>query len=380
MVNLHHAIECYFCCVFCMQKVSVQSIAKRFEQNPLLTPKDVKPSMVGMVVECLLNPGVFRFDKKIWLLIRVAERPEQKVGFVSIPIYNNDGEVEILQFEKTDPKLDFSDPRIIRYKEKDYLTTLSHLRLMCSDDGRNFYAPENYDPIFGKGALETFGIEDCRVTELDKTFQLTYTMVSSLGVGVGLIQTRDWKHYDRKGMIFPPHNKDCAIFEDRINGKYFALHRPSSPQLGGNYIWLASSPDLIHWGHHTCIATTRKGKWDSARIGAGASPIRTSKGWLEIYHGADENNRYCLGALLLDLADPSKVIARSDHPIMEPTETYEQTGFFGNVIFTNGHIVNGDIIHLYYGASDEVICGADFSIDEILKSLSVKKSTTEYIL
>jgi beta-1,2-mannobiose phosphorylase / 1,2-beta-oligomannan phosphorylase len=217
--------------------------------------------------------------------------------------------------------------------------------------------------------LEAYGIEDCRVVEIDGMYHLTYTMVSHLGVGVGLIKTTDWKNFDRVGMIFPPHNKDCAIFSERINEKYFALHRPSSPQLGGNYIWLAESPDLLHWGNHECLATTREGMWDSARIGAGAAPIKTEKGWLEIYHGANEDHRYCLGALLLDINDPSKVIARSEQPIMEPVEEYERTGFFGNVIFTNGHLVEGDTIHLYYGASDEVICGADFSIKEILNSL-----------
>ena len=363
-----------------MENVSVIDIAKRFKQNPLLTPKDVKPSMKGMRVECLLNPGVFRFDKKTWLLIRVAERPEQTEGYVSLPIYNDDGETEILQFDKLDPHLDFTDPRVIRYKGKDYLTTLSHLRMMCSDDGKKFYDPENYPPIFGKGPLESYGIEDCRVTEIHDVYHLTYTMVSPYGVGVGLIQTRDWKHYDRKGMIFPPHNKDCAIFEEKIRDKYYALHRPSSTQLGGNYIWMSESTDLLHWGNHKCIATTRKGMWDSARVGAGAAPIRTPKGWLEIYHGADENHRYCLGALLLDISDPSQVIARSEFPLMEPTEDYELKGFFGNVIFTNGHLVKGDKIYLYYGASDEVICGAELSIQEILESLSAKNNSRTSIL
>jgi predicted GH43/DUF377 family glycosyl hydrolase len=111
--------------------------------------------------------------------------------------------------------------------------------------------------------------------------------------------------------------------------------------------------------------------WDSERIGAGASPVKTQRGWLEIYHGADKNNRYCLGALLLDLDDPSKVIARSEEPIMEPVMDYEKKGFFGNVIFTNGHIVNGDNITIYYGASDEVICKAEFSINNILDSLKI---------
>ncbi len=109
--------------------------------------------------------------------------------------------------------------------------------------------------------------------------------------------------------------------------------------------------------------------WDSARVGAGAAPIKTPGGWLEIYHGANEKERYCLGALLLDLQEPRKVIARSKAPIMEPSAPYEQTGFFGNVIFTNGHLVDGDSLTIYYGASDSVICGVQFSIAEILKSL-----------
>ena len=117
-------------------------------------------------------------------------------------------------------------------------------------------------------------------------------------------------------MILPPANKDCAIFEKKIKRKYFCFHRPSGVGLGGNYIWLASSPDLINWGGHECIAHTRPGMWDSSRVGAGAAPIETDEGWLAIYHGADEQNRYCLGALLLDRRNPAKVLARSNTPIM----------------------------------------------------------------
>ena len=115
----------------------------------------------------------------------------------------------------------------------------------------------------------------------------------------------------------------------------------------------------MHWGNHRCIAHSRKGMWDSARVGAGAAPIRTPQGWLEIYHGATVNpTRYCLGAMLLDLDEPWKVLARSKEPIMEPIAEYEQVGFFGNVVFTNGHLVDGDEVTIYYGASDSVICGA----------------------
>ena len=131
------------------------------------------------------------------------------------------------------------------------------------------------------------------------------------------------------------------------------------------------SPDGIHWGNHQCIIKTRKNLWDSARVGAGAAPIKTEKGWLEIYHGANEHHQYCLGAFLMDMNDPSKVIARTEDPIMVPSAAYEMSGFFGNVVFTNGHIVHpdGDTITVYYGASDEFVCGAHFSIKEILSLL-----------
>jgi predicted GH43/DUF377 family glycosyl hydrolase len=109
--------------------------------------------------------------------------------------------------------------------------------------------------------------------------------------------------------------------------------------------------------------------WDSSRVGAGAAPIKTKRGWLVIYHGADENSRYCLGALLLDLEDPTQVIARSEAPLMEPLADYECNGFFGEVVFTNGHIVDGDEVTIYYGASDSVICSATLSIKEVLSTL-----------
>jgi len=344
-------------------------IAKRCEGNPLLRPADLKAGIGGMEIACLLNPGVFRFENKIWLLLRVAERPVQKEDKISFPVYNKEGKIEVVSFGTDDPDLDASDPRVINYKGQDYLTTMSYLRLVSSEDGIHFRDEPAFPPIFGQGELEAFGIEDCRVATTPDGYFLTFTEVSSVAVGVGLIHTCNWKDYTRHGMIFPPHNKDCALFEEKIGNKYYALHRPSSPELGGNYIWLAESSDRLHWGNHRCIATTRKGMWDAARVGAGASPIRTDQGWLEIYHGADHNHRYCLGALLLDLNDPSKVLARSKEPIMEPNAPYEQTGFFGNVVFTNGHLVDGDRITMYYGASDEVICRADFSIAEILESL-----------
>jgi predicted GH43/DUF377 family glycosyl hydrolase len=344
-------------------------IAKRFPENPIIRPSDLAPSSSGVTIECLLNPGVFRFRDKVWLIIRVAERPAQEETKISFPILDQTGKMNIIIIDRSNIGLVLSDPRLIRFENVDYLTTLSHFRLMCSDDGIHFYEPVGYHPVMGRGIYETYGIEDCRVMQIDELYYLTYTAVSDNGVGVGLMTTTDWIHFDRGHLIFPPHNKDCAMFNEKIGGMYYALHRPTSPAIGGNYIWLAESPDLIHWGNHKCLVKTRKGKWDSVRVGAGAYPIRTSRGWLEIYHGADEQNRYCLGAVLLDLENPATILARTEDPIMEPVMDYEKAGFFGNVVFTNGHLVDGDQLTIYYGASDEVVCGAHFSIEEILSCL-----------
>jgi len=348
----------------------MKDLARRFPENPLLLPKDVRPSAEGLQVICLLNPGVFSFAGKTWLLVRVAESIKQVEGWAFIPVLNDEGKLEILEVPLNDPDLIATDSRIFNYQGLDYLTTVSHLRLLSSTDGVHFTEDKDYPGLFGKGKLERYGIEDCRVSFLESLYYLTYTAVSDSGVGVGLQTTADWKHFERKGMILPPHNKDVAIFEERINGKYFALHRPSSKDIGGNYIWLAESLDGLYWGNHKCIVKSRPGMWDSARVGAGAAPIRTEQGWLEIYHGATAEHRYCLGAFLMDLEDPTVIIARSIEPIMVPTENYELSGFFGFVVFTNGHVVNGDELTIYYGAADEFACGAKFSIREILQSMS----------
>lgn len=344
-------------------------LATRFVQNPLLRPEDVAPSIPGLKVECLLNPGVFQWENQTWLLIRVAERPVQQPGRVSFPVIEK-GETKILEFDANDPDLDTSDPREFRYRGKGFLSTLSHLRLFNSEDGIHF-EPAELPFLMPEGPLEDFGIEDARVATMrdEGNFFLTYTAVSQFGYGVGLRRTRDWRHFENGGLIFLPPNKDCALFEEKIGGHYHALSRPVSDITGGPYIWLSKSANLRDWGDHRCVATTRPGKWDSGRVGAGGSPIRTPEGWLEIYHGCDEKKRYCLGALLLDLNDPSRVLARSEEPIMEPLAPYEQTGFFGQVVFTNGHLVDGDGITIYYGASDSVICGARFSMREILATL-----------
>ncbi|MGE5343450.1 MAG: glycoside hydrolase family 130 protein [Candidatus Omnitrophota bacterium] len=343
-------------------------LAKRFKNNPIIIPGDMVPSIKGFGVGGVFNPGAFKYQGKIGLLLRVAEFPQPLESWVQAPIIETDHTIDILKFANTDPHLEATDPRVFSYKGKMYLTSISHLRLAWSEDGIHFKVDDK-PFVTGEGKYEIYGIEDCRVTEIDGTFYLTYSAVSNNGVGVGLIRTRDWKTFERLGLIFPPTNRNCAIFPDKTGdycNYYYAMHRPSGDVFGGEHIWISRSKDLRYWGDHCCVVQTRPGKWDCARIGAGAPPFRTPDGWLAIYHGADENNRYCLGALLLDLDDPTRVIARTDEPLMEPVTEYERRGFFGNVVFCNGQIVEGETLIIYYGAADETICRADFSISEIM--------------
>lgn len=345
-------------------------VFQRFASNPILRPCDVPPSHPEFEVTCLLNPGAFRWQGKTGLLLRVAERPRPEKGWISTPTIDPDsGETKVLRVRLGDPELDANaDSRVFTYRGRQYLTTLSHLRLAWSEDGVAFTA-ETAPALSGRAPLSTFGVEDCRVVEIDGRFLLTYTAVSEWGVGVGLSETRDWRAFVHHGIVIPPHNKDCAIFPRRVGGEYWCLHRPSGLGLGGNFIWVARSPDLLHWGGHACIAQTRPGAWDEERIGGGAAPIETDRGWLELYHGASKKDGYSLGALLLDRDDPTRVLARSAEPLFRPEAPYELTGFYGKVVFTNGHVVEGDRVTVYYGAADEVVCAATASIRGILSTL-----------
>jgi predicted GH43/DUF377 family glycosyl hydrolase len=144
--------------------------------------------------------------------------------------------------------------------------------------------------------------------------------------------------------------------------------------IGRPAIWIATSSDLVAWGAHALVAQARPGRWDDSKIGGGAVPfavnVRGRTAWLAIYHGVTSSPlTYSLGALLLDRADPSCVLARSREPILAPEAPYEREGFFADVVFTCGVITEGDLVRVYYGAADGVTCVADLSLHVILEGL-----------
>ena len=352
-----------------MMKVSVS----RFANNPLLTPGDLAPSRPDFEVTCVLNPGAFRFGGRIGLLLRVAERPVPEPGFLATPILTENGAVSVIRVREDDPGISSASSRSFAWNGRFLLTTMSHFLIAWSDDGGRTFTPDYSRRLMPEQSCEAYGIEDARVEQVDGEYLITFTAVGPAGIAVGCRRTRDWRSFSSTELIQPPSNKDAALFPRRIGGRYRLLHRPSDPACG-NHIYLAESPDLRCWGNHRCIAMTRPGCWDEERIGAGAAPVETAAGWLELYHGADRTGRYALGCLLLDRDDPARVLARSEAPFMEPEADYELNGFYGNCIFTNGQIVDGDRVLLYYGASDSVVCGAELRISELLASLKIGDS------
>jgi predicted GH43/DUF377 family glycosyl hydrolase len=347
-------------------------MAERFANNPIFSPTTTRPCIDGFEVTGVLNPGAFEFAGKVHLLLRVAEWPRQdRQDVLKIPMLDlsvKPARMETMAFRRDDPAWDFSDRRLIRSKDIIYITNFSYLRLATSDDGGKTFTMEDRPLLWPEDKYETFGIEDPRVVEIDGEYLITYSAISRHGVTSNLITTRDWQHFARKGVLFVPDNKDICIFPEKIGGRYACLHRPSQSMLGKPDIWMAFSDDLIHWGGHECIMQTRPGKWDSARIGCGPSPIKTPHGWLNLYHGSDNQNYY-MGAALHDLEDPRKIIARSSRPYLSPEMDYEKVGFYDNVVFSNGIVRRGDEILMYYGAADACTAGCRLSVDDLLKDL-----------
>lgn len=345
---------------------------ERYPENPIITPEDVKPSVDGWEVLCAFNAAAIEYGDETLLLMRVAERPRStNAAAVLVPIINcceATPRLEILEFTADTPGINLSDPRLVLLNGKLLLTSISHLRIARSKDGRNF----TVDPepaLYPNQWYESYGLEDPRITKLGDTYYVVYKGVSGDAILQCLASTKDFMTWTRHGIILPPENMDGMLFPEKIRGKYALLHRPMPRYMGAPNMWIAYSDDLIHWGEHALLATCSDGTWEGGRLGGGAVPFLTDQGWVEIYHAATEGERYCLGAMLLDKDQPEKLLAKSPSPILEPDAPYEVKGFKDDVVFSCGAIVRGDTVTIYYGGADRVIAAVDMSVSEILASL-----------
>jgi predicted GH43/DUF377 family glycosyl hydrolase len=267
------------------------------------------------------------------------------------------------------------DVRVVQRKRDGLvrLTFISHLRAVHSRDGRRIdsvdgarFQPEN--------EYEEFGVEDPRIVRFGDTYYFTYVAVSSHGPATALASTRDFKSFQRHGIIFYPENKDVVLFPQKFGEEFYAFHRPNIPtRFCKPEMWLATSPDLLHWGGHEFFYGGSDA-WEIGRIGAGAPPFATPEGWLEIYHGNSRREEeanigtYSGGILLLDAENPRRVLGSSGVAFV-PEMEYETEGFVPNVVFPTGAVPQGDTVLVYYGAADTCSGVAEFAVRDLLNSL-----------
>lgn len=367
------------------------------------------PQQAGFEVQAVLNPAVARVGDEIILLLRVAERPRSDIDPPAdartldlssteprvvplpsryrkddvIPISFVDPDSESLRYipvflPRDIPGLDTSDPRGVTFvhpklqTSETFLTQTSHLRCARSSDGLHFVV-DDHPAIRPSTDLEEYGCEDARATLIDGVWHITYTAVSRVGITPHLALTRDFVHFEKKGALLGPDHKNVVLFPFRRDGQYTALTRPMPSSfdhvLG---IWIAFPDRDLPWGGRRPLVLPRSGYWDERHTGAGTVPMRCDEGWLELYHGVNADLRYAMGAVLLDGDDPTRVLARSPEPILQPETSYERTGLFSNVVYGSGHVTlddRGERIRLYYGAADSVVAAADFNVRDIIDSL-----------
>jgi predicted GH43/DUF377 family glycosyl hydrolase len=242
----------------------------------------------------------------------------------------------------------------------DYMNSIGYA---VSTDGIHFSKLDR--PVLAPGAVpqELRGCEDGRLVKIGDTFHLTYTGFGNRFDGDYRICRATSKNlitWERQGVVLNEPNKNASLFPSQINGRYCLLHRRYPD------IWVAFSDDLVTWTDHTKILSPIPDTWQDARVGIAGPPIKTNEGWLLLYHAARiADNSYRLGAALLDLHDPTKVLARQADPIIEPELAWEKIGFVPNVIFSNGHAVKGDDLYVYYGGADTVIGVAGAHLSDI---------------
>ncbi|MGZ6313644.1 MAG: glycoside hydrolase family 130 protein [Candidatus Limnocylindrales bacterium] len=215
---------------------------------------------------------------------------------------------------------------------------------------------------------------DPRVTWLEDRYYLTWCN-GYHGPTIGLAYTHDFETFHQLENAFLPFNRNGVLFPRRIGGSYAMLSRPSdNGHTPFGDIFYSESPDLVHWGHHRHVMAPVPWSWQAAKVGAGPTPIETEQGWLLLYHGvliSCNGFVYAIGAALLDLDQPWKVIARSRDYLLSPQASYEQVGDVQNVVFPCAALVDGPSgrVTVYYGAADTVVCMAHGYLSEIIGSL-----------
>jgi len=268
------------------------------------------------------------------------------------------------------------------------------LEVKCQSKSPVFEPQEDYE----KGA-----VEDPRIISLEEKLIMTYVALNrfpkessnSAVTALAVAKDSNFKEFERWGVITPQdsNDKDVVLFPERINGKYYMIHRPShwrkkwfaqqysnksKPWIPCTFrelpskpsVWLSCSwsNDLKNWHDHKLIMEPTF-SWEEKKIGPGAPPVKTEDGWLLVYHGMDENFVYRAGVALLEIDNPSHIIARLPYPIIEPKEKYEKEGDVPNVVFPTAAVIIDEELWVFYGAADKTVGLAFCNLELLLKEL-----------
>ena len=315
-------------------ETSAQWHFQRSNKNPIISPNKTHP----WEAKATFNPATLRIGKKTHILYRaLSEDNTSTLGYAST---------------------------------KDGFT-------IDERSSSPVYVPRE-DFELKKIANGNSGCEDPRLTKIGSTIYMCYTAFDGIGpprVAITSIAEKNFllKNWQwEKPVIITPagfDDKDTCIFSEKTNGKYFILHRVGN-EICGDYVkTLNFKTESIR----KCIRIIgpRINKWDNAKVGISAPPIKTKYGWLLLYHGISKNhNTYRIGAVLLDLHDPATVLSRISDPIFEPEESYEKVGIVNNVVFPCGMVVKDDLLYIYYGGADTVVGVATIELDILLRALT----------
>ncbi len=222
------------------------------------------------------------------------------------------------------------------------------------------------------------GCEDPRVTRIGDTIYMYYTAYNGItppSVAMSSISVKDFtkkKWTWTKPVLVTTDgvdDKDTCLHPEKVNGKYFLFHRVDN-RICGDYGSSPSFPERNKF-KNIPIFGPRHGMWDSLKVGMSVPPIKTPKGWILLYHGVSERSRYRVGAVLLDLKDPTIVLSRTTDCLFEPVEEHEKEGQVNFVVFPCGAVVREDTIYMYYGGGDSVVDVASISLKELLGVLTI---------
>ncbi len=337
---------------------------ERCEQNPILV-KNKNNSWENL---CVLNPGVIYDEKQKKFVMLYRAGGDDLKHKISIGLAESsdgihfercsDNPVLIPESELADGEC-LEDVRIVQIEDIFYIVYAGRFRAI----GKYWLPREEYIKLYGEPKQQ----EGAWPLFVRNNHTVSY-----------LAATKDFREFIRLGRITDSRydDRDVFLFPEKVEDKFVRISRPKcrpDETCKKPSIWITFSDDILEWGKPELLMQGEEW-WETERIGGAAPPIKGKNGWIMLYHGverrADGKEIYRVGAVLLDLKDPSVILARTKEPIMTPEEDYERKGLFGECVFPTANIVKDGMVYIYYGCADQSVGVATVGLNELEEHLN----------